>query len=136
MMIGTIIGPIDAFQIIIPAIFFLGLVFMLLKYLVHRVAEKRWPTAIGTITSKNVGVFQGRKGRRGCVATFRYSISVNADAWSGKFCSRSVWRSSCEKDVSMIEIGRPVVVRYNPAQPDETAVLAVDNPDLPFKPDF
>ena len=33
----------------------------------------------------------------------------------------------------MIEVGRSIVVRYNPSNPKESAVWAKDNPNIPFK---
>jgi|GEM_PF-6491464 hypothetical protein len=106
----------------------------LAKLWLKRRKEKRWPKAVGTITSKQVGPIENDHAytyrQR---ADFRYRFTVNAHSWSGEFHSSSTLEDACNADAKMIEIGRPVVVRYNPSNPGESTVWAKDNQDIPFK---
>ncbi|HLK53344.1 MAG TPA: DUF3592 domain-containing protein [Candidatus Angelobacter sp.] len=112
----------------------LAILWGLAKLWLRRRKEKHWPTAVGIITSKQVGAVEDDHGyiyrQR---ADFRYKIIVNANSWPGEFHSTSTLEDACNADARIIEVGQSVVVRYNPANPEESLVWAKDNPDIPFK---
>ena len=125
--IDTIFGLLGLFL-------WLAILWGLAKLRLRRRKEKSWPTTVGTITSKQVGAIEDGHGytyrQR---ADFRYKIIVNGNSWSGEFHSTSTLEDACTVDARIIEIGRSIVVRYNPSDPEESLVWAKDNPDIPFK---
>ena len=58
-----------------------------------------------------------------------FSFVLNGEYYGGYLRSVAMGRHDAEK----LAVGEPsVVVRYNPANPDQTVVLAEDNTALPF----
>ena len=58
-----------------------------------------------------------------------FSFTLNGDYYGGYVRSVAMGRHEAEK----LAVGEPSVnVRYNPANPDQTVVLAEDNGALPF----
>jgi hypothetical protein len=58
-----------------------------------------------------------------------FSFVLNGDYYGGYVRSIAMGRHEAEK----LAVGEPsVIVRYNPADPDQTVVLAEDNASLPF----
>lgn len=58
-----------------------------------------------------------------------FSFTLNGEYYGGYVRSVAMGRHDAEK----LAVGEPiVVVRYNPANPDQAVVLAEDNPELPF----
>lgn len=59
-----------------------------------------------------------------------FSFLLNGEYYGGYVRSVAMGRHDAEK----VAIGEPsVIVRYNPANPDQTVVLAEDNAALPFE---
>src|ERR1700749_3519996 len=59
-----------------------------------------------------------------------FSFTLNGEYYGGYVRSAAMGRHDAEK----LAVGEPtVVVRYNPANPDQTVVLAEDNGALPFE---
>jgi hypothetical protein len=58
-----------------------------------------------------------------------FSFVLNGEYYGGYLCSVAMGRKEAER----LAVGSPHVnVRYNPANPDQVAVLADDNTALPF----
>jgi hypothetical protein len=59
-----------------------------------------------------------------------FHFVLNDEYYGGYLRSVAMGRKEAER----LAVGSPPVnVRYNPANPDEVAVLAEDNPDFPFE---
>lgn len=119
---------------LVALVIWLFILWGLAKLWLRRRDEKRWPKAVGIIISKQIGPIENDRAytyrQR---ADFRYRFTVNAHSWSGEFHSSSTLEDACNADAKMIEVGRSIVVRYNPSAPEESLVWAKDNPDIPFK---
>jgi hypothetical protein len=122
---------------LVALVIWLFILWGLAKLWLRRRDEKRWPKAVGLITSKQVSVIENERGYTSRYrADFRYEITVNANSWSGEFHSRSTIEDTCNANAKTIEIGQSIVVRDNPSNAGESAILAKDNPDIPFKLDW
>jgi hypothetical protein len=84
-----------------------------------KVVEKD-PLADGGIT------FQGSQ-----VETAFY-FTLPEGIFGGHLRSRPMSDSEAHRALKMVPEDMPVRVRYNPANPDQTVVLAEDNTDFPF----